>query len=98
MSCYRKGNSYSYYGFSLNRSFLKSKRLTVSLHSSNIFQKYRISESETLTSTFHNWSQSKYQQSYYGGSISWRFGELKASVKKTAKTISGEDIMATGNK
>ena len=93
-----KGSSYSYYGFSLNRSFLKSKRLTVSLHSSNIFQKYRISESETLTSTFHNWSQSKYQQSYYGGSISWRFGELKASVKKTAKTISGEDIMATGNK
>jgi outer membrane receptor protein involved in Fe transport len=93
-----KGSSYSYYGFSLNRSFLKNKRLTVSLHTSNIFQKYRISESKTLTSTFFSRNKSKYQQSYYGLNVSWRFGELRASVKKTAKTISGEDIMATGSK
>lgn len=90
-----KGSSYSYYGFSLSRSFLKEKRLTVSLRTNNIFNKYRTSESETLTSTFRTLSKSKYQQAYYGASISWRFGELKASVKKTAKTISGDDIMAT---
>jgi hypothetical protein len=68
------------------------------LHTSNIFQKYRISESKTLTSTFFSRNKSKYQQSYYGLNVSWRFGELRASVKKTAKTISGEDIMATGSK
>lgn len=90
-----KGSSYSYYGFGLNRSFLKSKRLTVSINTSNIFNKWRTSESETETSTFHILSKSKYQQSSYGLSISWRFGELKASVKKTNKTISGDDIMAT---
>ena len=90
-----KGSSYSYYGFGLSRSFLKNKRLNVAINTSNIFNKYRTSESETITSTFRNLSKSKYQQSSYGINVSWRFGELKASVKKTAKTISGDDIMAT---
>lgn len=90
-----KGSSYSYYGFGLNRSFLKNKRLTVSINTNNSFNKWRTSESETLTSTFRTQSKSKYAQSHYGFSISWRFGELKASVKKTAKSISGDDIMAT---
>ena len=90
-----KGSSYSYYGFGLNRSFLKSKRLTVSINTSSIFNKWRTSESETLTSSFRTLSKSRYQQSSYGFNISWRFGELKASVKKTAKSISGDDIMAT---
>jgi hypothetical protein len=67
----------------------------VAINTSNIFNKYRTSESETITSTFRNLSKSKYQQSSYGINVSWRFGELKASVKKTAKTISGDDIMAT---
>lgn len=90
-----KGSSYSYYGFGLSRAFLKNKRLNVSLNTSNIFNKWRTSENETLTSTFRNLSKSKFQQSSYGIYISWRFGELKARVKKTARTISGDDIMAT---
>lgn len=90
-----KGSSYSYYGFGLSRSFLKSKRLNVAINTSSIFNKWRTSESETITSTFRNLSKSKYQQSLYGINISWRFGELKARVKKTNKTIGGDDIMAT---
>lgn len=90
-----KGSSYSYYGFGLSRAFLKSKRLNVSINTSNIFNKYRTSESETLTSTFRTLSKSKNQQTSYGINVSWRFGELKARVKKTARTISGDDIMAT---
>ena len=90
-----KGDSYAYYGASLSRSFLKNRRLTVALRANNMFNKYKTIESETRTSTFHNLSKSKSQQSYYGGSISWSFGELKSRVKKTAKTISGDDIMAT---
>ena len=90
-----KGSSYTYYGFGLSRAFLKSKRLNVSISTNNLFNKWDISESETLTSTFRNLSKSKYLQRYYSINVSWRFGELKASVKKTAKTISGDDIMAT---
>ena len=92
-----QGGSYSYYGFGLNRSFLKSKRLTVSINTSNLFNKWNTQENETITSTFRNLSKSRYQQSSYNFNVSWRFGELKASVKKTAKTMSGDDIMATGS-
>ena len=92
-----KGSSYSYYGFGINRSFLKNKRLTVSINTHNIFNQWHTSENETMTSTFRNLSKSRYQQSSYNFNVSWRFGELKASVKKTAKTISGDDIMATGS-
>jgi outer membrane receptor protein involved in Fe transport len=90
-----KGSSYQYYGFGLSRAFLKNKRLNVSINTNNLFHKWQNWETETVTSTFRNLSKSKSQQSSYGINVSWRFGELKASVKKTAKTISGEDIMAT---
>ena len=90
-----KGNSYTSYGFGLSRAFLKNKRLNVSISTSNIFHKWQTRESETVTSTFRNVNKSKYQQSSYGISVSWSFGELKARVKKTARTIDGEDIMAT---
>ena len=90
-----KGNSYYYYGFGLNRSFLKNKRLNVAITATNIFNKYQETKSETITQTFRNVSWSKYQQGSYGITVSWQFGELKARVKKTAKSISGDDIMAT---
>ena len=90
-----KGSSYTFYAFGLNRSFLKNKRLNVSISTSNIFHKWQTRENETVTSTFRNLSRSKFQQSSYGISVSWRFGELKARVKKTARSIDGEDIMAT---
>ncbi len=90
-----KGSSYYYYNFGLSRAFLKNKRLYVSISATNIFNKYQTQESETVTSTFKNVSRSKFQQSSYGISISWQFGELKARVKKTNKTIGGDDIMAT---
>ena len=90
-----KGNSYYYYGFGLSRSFLKNKRLNVAINATNIFNKYQETKSETITQTFRNVSWSKYQQGSYGITVSWQFGELKARVKKTAKSISGDDIMAT---
>jgi hypothetical protein len=79
----------------LSRAFLKNKRLHVSISTSNIFHKYQTIERETVTSTFRNLSRSKVQQSSYSISVSWSFGELKARVKKTARSIDGEDIMAT---
>ena len=90
-----KGSSYSSYGFGLSRAFLKNKRLNVSISTSNLFHKYQTRESETVTSTFRNLSRSKFQQSSYGISVNWSFGELRARVKKTARTIDGDDIMAT---
>lgn len=91
-----KGTSYSYYGMGLSRSFLKEKRLTVSLNASNLFNKYMIFENKTSAPTFHSWSKSKSPNRSYGINISWRFGELKAQVKKTARSINNDDVKSGG--
>ena len=92
-----KGSSYSYYGFSLSRSFLKEKRLSVSINTSNLFHKYLTFKNETVTDTFRSWSESKQQQRSFGLNISWRFGELKAQVKKAARSITNDDVLSGGN-
>ena len=92
-----KGSSYSYYGFSLSRSFLKEKRLSVSINTSNLFHKYLTFKNEKVTDTFRSWSESKQQQRSFGLNISWRFGELKAQVKKAARSITNDDVLSGGN-
>ena len=91
-----KGSSYMYYGFSLSRSFLKEKRLNVSINTSNLFHKYITFKNKMVTDTFRSWSESKNQQQSYGLNISWRFGELKAQVKKANRTINNDDLMSGG--
>ena len=39
---------------------------------------------------------SKYPSRYYGFSISYRLGELKASVKKAARSIDNDDVKGGG--
>ena len=97
ISLQAKSASFSYYGFSLSRSFLKEKRLTVSLNSSNLFHKYLTFKSETVTDTFRSWSKTRQVQQSYGLNISWRFGELKTQVKKANRTINNDDLLSGGN-
>lgn len=92
-----KGSSYMYYGFSLSRSFLKEKRLNISINTSNLFHKYLTFKNETVTDTFRSLSESKNQQQSYGLNISWRFGKLNAQVKKTNRTINNDDLMSGGS-
>ena len=92
-----KGSSYSYYGFSLSRSFLKEKRLTVSVNASNLFNKYNTFENETVTETFRSWNKQKSVQQSFGLNVSWRFGELKAQVKRAARSINNDDVKSGGN-
>ncbi|MBQ8520196.1 MAG: outer membrane beta-barrel protein, partial [Bacteroides sp.] len=91
-----EGSGFSFYGFNLSRSFLKEKRLTVSFRASNLFNKYNTFKSETNTSTFRSWSESKISQRSFGVNVSWRFGELKAQVKKVSRSISNDDVKSGG--
>lgn len=91
-----KGSSYYFYGLNLSRSFLKEKRLNISIFASNFFNKYQTYGSETLTDTFRSWSNNKNYSLSYGMSISWRFGELKAQVKKTTRSINNDDVKSGG--
>ena len=92
-----KGSSYHYYGINLSRSFLKDKRLNISLFASSLFNKYISFKKETVTETFRSWSENQSPSRRYGISISWRFGELKAQVKKASRSIMNDDVKGGGN-
>ena len=87
-----KGSGYQYYSIGVNRSFLKEDRLSLNLYCSNVFEKYRTYSSHTEDTNFMSKSNSRYPSRYIGFSISYRIGELKASVKKTARSISNDDV------
>lgn len=87
-----KGSGYQYYSIGLNRSFLKDDRLTLNLYCNNIFEKYRTYNSHTKGDNFISKSSGKYPNRYVGFSISYRIGELKASVKKAARSINNDDV------
>lgn len=91
-----KGNSYTYYGVSLNRSFLKEDRLNVALSASSFFNKYKTYKSEVTTETFRSWNRSKHHSMRFGVNVSWRLGDLKAKVKETVRTINNDDVKAGG--
>mgnify|MGYP002439312447 CR=1 FL=1 len=90
-----KGSSFFDYGLSVNKSFL-NKRLTLSAFASNFFKKYMDQSSTTEGSGFIRESNYKYSRQRFGISVSYRIGELKASVKKAARTISNDDVKSGG--
>lgn len=90
---YTQGSTYTSYGCNLSRSFLKEDRLTVKLGAQNpfsgktIWSKSRTVQGDVLgTFSHNNWGRA------FGINLSYRFGSLKASVKKTNKTITNEDL------
>ncbi len=90
-----KGSGYSYYSLSVNRSFLKD-RLTVSVYGSNLFSKYMSFDNSTFGANFYSTNKSRYPNRSFGMSISYRIGELKASVKKAARSINNDDVKGGG--
>ncbi|MBR0180814.1 MAG: outer membrane beta-barrel protein, partial [Prevotella sp.] len=92
-------NVYSYqrpwtqYGFSLQRSFLKDNRLTLRINSNNLFSKYNHYISYTTQGDTYGYSDSAQRGRRINFSLSYRFGKLKASVKKTETTIENSDVV-----
>lgn len=90
------GSGYYFYSLSLNRSFLKEDRLTVSGYISNIFEKYRSFNRTTVGDNFISETNNRFESRSFGISVSYRLGELKASVKKAARTIENDDVKGGG--
>ncbi len=86
------GQPYTY--LSLQRSFLKDDRLTTRIGVNNPFGPYKNRfESYTINSGYDSKSVSTSPRGFnLYLSISYRFGSLNASVKKTAATISNDDM------
>lgn len=90
-----RGNSFFSYGLNVNKSFM-NKRLTLSVFANNFFKKYTENNSRTESTGFIQDSWNKYDNQRFGISASFRIGELKASVKKAARTISNDDVKSGG--
>ena len=69
----------------------------ISAFASNFFKKYMDQSSTTEGSGFIRESNYKYSRQRFGISVSYRIGELKASVKKAARTISNDDVKSGGS-
>lgn len=95
-------NLYSYtsplgfYNLNLTRSFLKEDRLTLRLMfycSSLDFKEYNTRKLHYTQGDYTGFTSMKLHAFNASLRISYRFGSLKASVKKTNKTIQNEDLI-----
>lgn len=92
-SVYGFGGNWWYNYYSLQRSFLKEDRLTVRVVANNPFERHGIYKSRTVQGEYTGHSRFLTEQQQFGFSISYRFGSLKASVKKADHTISNDDVV-----
>ena len=89
---YMQHSYYDYYA-SLQRSFLKDDRLTVRLGANTPFDKYLPSEAETVNGDYRDYQKSWNRGRSFSLSVTWRFGSLKTSVKKTEHSIDNDDVV-----
>lgn len=93
----RRGTTW-FHGLGLQRSFLKDDRLTVKLRTQNPFGgRYFHNRHYTIHGDYTGVSDFAFTGRYFQLTVSYRFGSLKASVKKTATTIDNSDLVG-GNK
>jgi len=86
---------HSYYGYyaSLQRSFLKGDRLTVRLGANNPFNNHMTSSAETVNGDYRDRQTSWNHGRSFSLSLTWRFGSLKACVKKAEHSIENDDVV-----
>lgn len=90
-----KGDATIGYSLNINKQLL-NKRLTISAFASNFFKKYMVYENTTASTGFTQNTWSRFNQQRFGVSVSFRIGELKASVKKAERTINNDDVKSGG--
>ena len=91
-----RGSSYSSYGLSIQKSWMKN-RLNMTISATNFLKKYKQFHYTTEDTSFHVDSWSKNVQQRFNLSISYRIGELKASVKRVERSITNDDVKSGGS-
>ena len=90
---YSYQRSWNRYGFSLQRSFLSDDRLTLRISANDLFSKYRHHIICTNQGDILGYNDSAQRGRRINFSLSYRFGKLKASVKKTEHSIDNDDVV-----
>jgi hypothetical protein len=84
------------YGFSLTKNLL-DKKLSIRFSASNPFTPTTKFRSVQESVDFRTVSESAYYRRMFGLAVSFRFGEMKAQIKKAQRRISNDDSMGGGN-
>ncbi len=92
-----RSSGYYYYSLNVNYSFLKDDRLNISAYATNVFEQYRSYSNLTTGENFISRSYNRYPSRNYGINISYRIGELKATVKKASRSIENDDVKGGGD-
>lgn len=90
-----QGNSSSFWShsLSLSRGFLKEKRLTVSISTTDPFRKWVRRDLVTEGANFRNVNHQRYTRQIFGISMSYRFGNLgQSKTRKVTRGISNDDL------
>ena len=95
MTIYGYSRSWNRYAFTLQRLFLRDDRLTIRLMANSPFHKKQHYYTRTTQGDIIGWGDNIKEANgrYFRLSVSYRFGKLKASVKKTETTIENSDVV-----
>lgn len=86
-----------YYGIGLSKGFLNDK-LTVALNASNFLQKTTPFHSNIHSGSQHTYTDVDSQSWRVGINLTWNFGHLNSSAKRTDLNIDNDDISNSGGK
>lgn len=87
-----RGPSYKFYGLSVSKGFLSDK-LNVNISASNMFSDKQTFRNVVNNPTFTSESYNIYRRRFFSIRVSYRFGEMKAQIKKAARGINNDDSM-----
>ena len=86
-----------YYNFTLTRLFFKDK-LTVSLSANSPFVKERSTTYRIVQGDYTGYERAVMKPQCFKIGLSWKFGKLRASVKKAARSIENDDLVGSKKK
>jgi hypothetical protein len=90
-----EGPSFFFHSISFSKGFMQD-RLQFRAYAQNPFKKDNEFKTKTITDTFHTESIMKGRMRQFGISVSFRFGEMKAQIKKAQRSINNDDNMGGG--
>lgn len=90
-----KMDPFFFMSFGLSKSFM-NKKLDVAIRGSNPFQKYMDHKSFTTGQNFTQESLFRRPAQSVSLNVTFRFGDLKSSIKKVQRGISNEDLKSGG--
>lgn len=91
-----KGSAFNYHSFSIRKAFM-TDRLNVRMYVASLFKKNdTYTNKQDIPNQFFYEMENKTPRRQVGLSVSFRFGELKAQMKKVQRSISNDDSMGGG--